>query len=128
MEELLGEILEELFKIRTLLEKKRKPPVKKQLTKEAIECINLFNNILGKKVFTYNYSADKAQISARIKEHGLNNVRKVITYMGTQWAGNEKWEKYLRPATICSKSKFEGYLGQANSQQTMGDFYDSNSN
>jgi uncharacterized phage protein (TIGR02220 family) len=80
-------------------------------------------------------SSNAKLISARIKEgYCLEDFKKVIDVKSSQWLKNKDMEKYLRPETLFSKSKFDGYLNEAPSvsktnnqmfsaQRTRDDFF-----
>lgn len=52
-------------------------------------------------------------LKSRLKEVGLEDVKKVIANRYSEWSGT-KMEKYLRPQTIFRPTKFEMYLQEAN--------------
>ena len=52
-------------------------------------------------------------IQARSKEGAtLDDLRAVIDRKCAEWAGNPKFEQYLRPATLFNAEKFNNYVGQ----------------
>lgn len=73
--------------------------------------IEYLNNICGKK-YKATTSKTKTLINARLKEgYELDDFKKVIFTMYNKWKGTQ-FEDYLRPATLFSAEKFEGYLNQ----------------
>ncbi len=79
--------------------------------KEAKEILDFLNAKTGR---SYRFvEANVGLIIARLKSGvTVANCRGVIARKCTQWQGDEKMEKYLRPATLFNKTKFEQYLGE----------------
>lgn len=74
----------------------------------AKEVIDYLNDKAGKR---YRYShASMAPITARLNEgFTVDDCKAVIDSKTAEWHGGEM-EQYLRPQTLFSPSKFEGYL------------------
>jgi len=59
-------------------------------------------------------------IAARYKEgHGLDDFKTVIDKKCKQWIGTEQ-QKYIRPLTLFSKTKFENYLNETDNIKKDG--------
>lgn len=65
------------------------------------------NEVTGRKFSVSN------ELTARLKEVTIEEIKLVIDYKSKEWMGT-KDQKYLRPETLFRKSKFEGYLNDAN--------------
>lgn len=52
------------------------------------------------------------RIRARIRESSVADCKAVIVCKCREWGGDERMEKYLRPATLFAREKFEQYLGE----------------
>lgn len=73
-------------------------------------------NTVAKKSFKSSTKNTRELINGRINEgFTLEDFKKVIDNKTTEWLGTE-WEKYIRPSTLFSISKFEGYLNQGGGQ------------
>lgn len=81
------------------------------------------NILAAERVLTYlNHLTDRyyrptkatlAMISARLKDYSEGDIIAVISSKCREWENDPKMEKYLRPATLFSASKFDSYFGQA---------------
>jgi uncharacterized phage protein (TIGR02220 family) len=104
------QLLNEDFKI---LKKKNK--VIDNETKKIAEKIIDYLNDRAETSFEYAKSNIEL-ISARIKEgFTYSDFISVIDKKVKDWKGSD-WEKYLRPLTLFSKSKFENYLNGASAE------------
>lgn len=75
------------------------------------EVVDYLNEKLGTQ---YKSTTNKTQslIRARVNEgFTLDDFKKVIDNMVSQWQNDNKMSKYLRPETLFG-TKFEGYLNQ----------------
>lgn len=79
--------------------------------KSAREIIQFLNDKTGR-----NYRpvpVNLSMICARLKEGAtVQELRQVIVKKSRQWAGDEKMEIYLRPATLFNREKFAQYQGE----------------
>lgn len=98
-------------------QEKNKNPIKEEKTLPDNE-LHLIKNVidyLNSKAGTeYKYQtlATQKLISARIKEgYNFEDFKKVIDTKVYDWKGTDM-EKFLRPATLFTPSKFENYLNQ----------------
>lgn len=108
----------EINKDKPILSGKKKPD--NIPYKEIIDHLNL----KAGKNFKHETGSTKTAIRARFKEgFNLDDFIKVIDNMTDKWKGT-KQEEYLRPSTLFSPSKFEGYLN-ADPTQRFGDFNNS---
>lgn len=93
---------------------KKKPPY---LPDWATEVVDYLNEKTGKH-FKVTSSANTKFISARAKEgYTADDFKKVIDTKTAEWKGTDM-EQYLRPETLFSASKFEGYLNQRTIKKT----------
>ncbi|MFW3540558.1 conserved phage C-terminal domain-containing protein [Staphylococcus caprae] len=75
------------------------------------EVINYLNQQTGKQ-FRSTTKKNQSLIKARVNEgFTLDDFKKVINNMTSQWLNDNKMSKYLRPETLFG-TKFEGYLNQ----------------
>ena len=83
----------------------------------ASEVVDYLNEKTGKH-FKASSSANVKFISARAKEgYTAEDFKKVIDTKTAEWKGTDM-EQYLRPETLFSASKFEGYLNQKTIKKT----------
>jgi uncharacterized phage protein (TIGR02220 family) len=62
-----------------------------------------------------NVESHAKLIRARIGEgYTVEDLLSVIDSKTSEWVGDEKMERYLRPETLFSQKKFSTYIGQAN--------------
>ena len=89
---------------------------------EIIKGIVDYLNIKADKNFNYKTSKTQGYIRARLKEgYTLEDFKKVIDTKAAEWKDKPEMEKYLRPETLFSPSKFEGYLNQKQINSTKFD-------
>lgn len=75
------------------------------------EVIEYLNNRSGKN-YKYTTKATQRHIKARFEEgFTLEDFKRVIDWKTSEWLGNEKMERYLRPETLFG-TKFESYLNE----------------
>lgn len=71
-----------------------------------------------------NYQAVAANlnlINGRLREGAsLSQCKAVIDAKTTEWGGDPKWSKYLRPATLFNSTKFAQYVGDLKDDGTVG--------
>ena len=74
-----------------------------------------------KKGFSLKSPANKKFINARLNEgYSVEDMKKVIDVMSKAW-GNTSYYIYLRPETLFSPTKFQGYLVRANKEEADGE-------
>lgn len=93
--------------------KPNRAPVKVEipegLVTDAEEIILHLNAATGSKFETRG--SNKEMVIARLKSHPKSKIIEVIDFKAREWMGTTM-EKYLRPATLFNKTKFEQYVGQ----------------
>lgn len=106
------QLLQQEFKV--IEEKKKKPTkhISKEIRKIAEQTIDYLNSKSG-TTFS-NKGSNIELIASRISEgFTISDFKCVIDKKVLDWKGTD-WEKYLRPITLFSKSKFENYLNSNN--------------
>lgn len=84
---------------------------------DAEEIVAYLNEKTGSN-YRPGTEATKQLIRARLKEgNTVDDFKKVIDIKTAEWLGTEQ-EKYLRPITLFSPSKFESYLNQKKKGKT----------
>ena len=76
------------------------------------EIIEYLNNRSGKN-YRYTTKATQTHIRARFEEgFSLEDFKRVIDWKTSEWLGNDKMDRYLRPETLFG-TKFESYLNES---------------
>ncbi len=104
------QLLQHNFKIIEEKEKKKKEVVR--MTKKERETAEAVIEYLNQKAETTfsNKGSNIELVVGRMKEgFTMSDFKCVIDNKAKDWKGTD-WEKYLRPITLFSKSKFENYL------------------
>ena len=57
---------------------------------------------------------NKTLITSLLKDFTVSDIKSVIDAKCTEWTGDPKMEKYLRPQTLFNRSKFQSYFEQIN--------------
>ncbi|MBF1005864.1 MAG: conserved phage C-terminal domain-containing protein [Lachnospiraceae bacterium] len=87
--------------------------------KEAIEVIDYLNTKTGSS-YRATTEANIKPIRARLNDgFTVEDCKKVIDTKSGQWLNNPDMVKYLRPATLFSPSKFEGYLNECRGKPSI---------
>jgi len=103
------------FKIVEGKKKKKETVVSKENYLLASKIIEYLNHQANTS-FSIDTGTNKELIISRIKEgYSISEFKVVIDNKVKDWKGTD-WERYLRPLTLFSKSKFENYLN-ANIEQ-----------
>ena len=107
-----------------IVEKKPKK-ISKEETLFAEEVIAYLNDNSGSS-FTKKGNNVKLIVSLAREGYTMKDFKKVIDTKCKDWKGTD-WQKYLRPITLFSKTKFENYLNATNDKPTndFGKFADS---
>jgi len=94
--------------------KKATTPKKDKDVENIIDGIILeMNNVWGSS-YRLKTEANRKFIRARLKDgHSISEILLVISTLWRQWGNDPVMSRFLRPITIFSPSKFEGYLNQA---------------
>ena len=99
-----------------------KKPKKAKETKadtEATEVIDYLNAKTGSS-YRATTEANIKPIRARLNDgFTVEDCKKVIDTKSGQWLNNPDMVKYLRPATLFSPSKFEGYLNECRGKPSI---------
>ena len=103
-------------------EPRSKQPKKAKETKadkEAAEVID-YLNIKTESSYRATTEANVKPIRARLNDgFSVEDCKKVIDTKSGQWLNNPDMVKYLRPATLFSPSKFEGYLNECRGKPSI---------
>jgi uncharacterized phage protein (TIGR02220 family) len=104
-----------------IIEKKNKKTYSKEVNDVSKKVLDYLNDKAGTS-FMYK-KTNLEIISARMSEGFVySDFTKVIDSKVEDWKGTD-WEKYIRPITLFSKTKFENYLnGAAKSKSTDNKF------
>lgn len=106
------QLLQQDLKIIQEKQQKPKKPISKEVKKIAEQTIDYLNSKSG-TTFS-NKGSNIELISGRISEgFTISDFKCVIDKKVLDWKGTD-WEKYLRPMTLFSKTKFENYLNSIN--------------
>ncbi len=89
------------YAVKSLEEKEQSPDILEAIT---------FMNKLYKRGFDPNSKGTVSNLRGRIKEQGLEVVKKVIANRYAVWKDDEEMSKHLNPTTIFRPSKFAKYL------------------
>lgn len=99
--------------------KKPKKAKESKADKEAIEVIDYLNTKTGSS-YRATTEANIKPIRARLNDgFSVVDCKKVIDTKSGQWLNNPDMVKYLRPATLFSPSKFEGYLNECRGKPSI---------
>ena len=106
------QLLQQDLKIIQEKQQKPKKPISKDVKKIAEQTIDYLNSKSG-TTFS-NKGSNIELIAGRISEgFTISDFKCVIDKKVLDWKGTD-WEKYLRPMTLFSKTKFENYLNSIN--------------
>ncbi len=87
--------------------------VSKNKSDSVSEVIDHLNKVINAK-YKSSTKSHAENISARLNDgHSVNDLKLVIDSKSKEWASDKKMSQYLRPSTLFSVSKFQGYLMQA---------------
>ena len=99
--------------------KKPKKAKETKADKEAAEVIDYLNTKTGSS-YRAATEANIKPIRARLNDgFTVEDCKKVIDTKSGQWLNNPDMVKYLRPATLFSPSKFEGYLNECRGKPSI---------
>jgi uncharacterized phage protein (TIGR02220 family) len=102
------QLLQQDFKIIEKKNKKPSKPINKELVEISEKVLEYLNSKAGSTFSTKGSNIEL--VAARVSEgFNLADFKFVIDRKVLDWKGTD-WEKYLRPITLFSKSKFENYL------------------
>ena len=99
--------------------KKPKKAKESKADKEAAEVIDYLNTKTGSS-YRATTEANIKPIRARLNDgFSVEDCKRVIDTKSGQWLNNPDMVKYLRPATLFSPSKFEGYLNECRGKPSI---------
>ena len=99
--------------------KQAKKAKESKADKEATEVIDYLNTKTGSS-YRATTEANIKPIRARLNDgFSVVDCKKVIDTKSGQWLNNPDMVKYLRPATLFSPSKFEGYLNECRGKPSI---------
>lgn len=99
--------------------KKPKKAKETKADKDATEVIDYLNATTGSS-YRATTEANIKPIRARLNDgFTVEDCKKVIDTKSGQWLNNPDMVKYLRPATLFSPSKFEGYLNECRGKPSI---------
>ena len=99
--------------------KKTKKAKENKADKEAGEVIDYLNTKTGSN-YRATTGANIKPIRARLNDgFSVEDCKNVIDTKSGQWLNNPDMVKYLRPATLFSPSKFEGYLNECRGKPSI---------
>ena len=101
-------------------EKEKEIELEKELEKEKEKeeerkgIVRVVNALNGETQSAYRSTGATAEIilSRMAEGYSADDLINVVVVKAEQWMGDEKMEKYLRPATLFGKQKFPGYLAE----------------
>lgn len=115
------QLLQQDFRIIEEKKKKAVKPVSKEVQIIAEQVIEYLNVQTG-ATYESKKGSNLELIAGRIAEgFTIADFKLVIDKKVKDWKGTD-WEKFLRPLTLFSKSKFENYLNSLNEQRSTSNF------
>lgn len=85
---------------------------------EVDEVINYFKSKTGKVRTSNKSEANRRFIRARLKEYSVQDLTDVIDVKFEQWRRDPSMKGYIRIATLFNDEKFQGYIGEVESNDT----------
>ena len=90
---------------------KRERAIKAQRREDAIKMLTVLNNMTGKNFRFVDTNIDP--IIQRLKSGiEVNQIHQMIGYKVREWKDDDKMVKFLRPATLFSRTNCEQYIGE----------------
>lgn len=83
------------------------------------DVLSHLNASIGSK-YKKSTSSHASNIRARLNDHSTEDLKLVIDHKIKSWGSDAKMVSYLRPQTLFSASKFEGYLIAARADKLQG--------
>ena len=78
-----------------------------------VESVIEFMNNLYKRGFKASSKSTTKDLRARLKEHSVEDIKKVAANRYAEWKDDSMMSKFLNPTTIFRPSKFDKYLEEA---------------
>ncbi len=83
---------------------------------DAVTVLTYFNEVCSSR-YKHSTKSHIENINARLGEgHSIEDCKSVIDFKFKEWGNDSKMAGYLRPQTIFSTGKFQGYLMAAKTQ------------
>ena len=79
---------------------------------EINEVIEYFKTITGKTKISNTSTSNRKFIKSRLQEYKVQDLKDVIDLKYKEWRNDSVMRKYLRIETLFNDSKFQGYIGQ----------------
>jgi uncharacterized phage protein (TIGR02220 family) len=99
--------------LESFIKKTHEPELDPHIESDVSEVISYINEEWGTK-FRTKTEAGRKPIRARLRDgHSMEDLILVAKHLGSKWGRDPRMSPYLRPITVFSPSKFEGYLSQA---------------
>jgi len=76
---------------------------------DVISVIEHLNSVTGSK-YKPTTKSHSENISARLKDYSVDELKQVISFKFKEWGNDDRMAGYLRPSTLFSAGKFDGYL------------------
>lgn len=86
----------------------------------AAEICNMLNSRTGSKFKPESKTVAKLLKGRMADGHPPHEIVRVVNAKITEWLPDEKMRKFLRPATLLAREKFESYVGQAEVKPPAG--------
>jgi uncharacterized phage protein (TIGR02220 family) len=103
----VGHLISDLEK---LFKELSKPESSSELEEKVDRVFDYINQAWDHK-YKKSTEANRKPIRARLREgHSIDDLCAVAQYLGRKWGPDPRMVPYLRPITVFSPSKFEGYL------------------
>lgn len=91
-----------------------------EIVNEDIVVIVNYLNAKAEKKYQAKSQKTREKIKARLNDgFSVEDFKTVVDQKVSQWLGDAKWEKFLRPETLFGP-KFEGYLNEAPAEESNG--------
>lgn len=88
------------------------------VSQDVSSVIDYLNRITGSS-YKASTRSHAQHISGRLSDgHSVDDLKRVIDEKAAEWLHDKNMCLYLRPQTLFSASKFQGYLRQANTEKT----------
>lgn len=76
---------------------------------DAVAVLTYMNEVCGSK-FKHTTKSHIENINARLNDYTVEDCKLVIDKKFSEWGGDDRMASYLRPQTLFSAGKFDGYL------------------
>jgi len=84
-----------------------------------VQAVIGYLNLVTRSSYKASTRSHAQHISGRLSDgHSVDDLKRVIDEKAAEWLHDKNMCLYLRPQTLFSASKFQGYLRQANTKKT----------